>query len=179
METYANKQSLDDDMKIYGGELSCQEIDKIYIAFRQFSRLNEKYAELDQATDVVADLTIRNDDDAVRAEAALEILQEKLQTAVRNAATVWDSAFACLKRVKGNREKEKLREELRTKTIADAEKAEVELKRKEEARTLPNLQFFRSLQVKALGANEDDVHNWAAAFVRTLVSSAIRPWRCR
>jgi hypothetical protein len=37
METYANKQSLDDDMKIYGGELSRQEIDKIYIAFRQFA----------------------------------------------------------------------------------------------------------------------------------------------
>jgi hypothetical protein len=61
--------------------------------------------------------------------------------AVKNAAAVWDSAYACLKRIKSNREKEKLRDKLRAKVIADNEKAEIELKRKEEARTLPNLQF--------------------------------------
>jgi hypothetical protein len=105
METYANQESLEKDLTTYGKDLSQQERDKISIAFRQFARLDSKYAELDQATNVVAELTAKNDPDAVRAEAVLEILQVKFQMAVKNAATVWDSAYACLKRIKVNREK--------------------------------------------------------------------------
>jgi hypothetical protein len=108
---------------------------------------------------------------------SLEEFEEKLNKAVANAGAIWNSAYAVLKAAMLETETARIRVEAREKVIRDQEKAVLDLRHKEESKSLPKLQFFRSLKNKGPGNNEDDVHAWANLFVRTLTSAAIKPWR--
>ena len=177
MDTYMDIESLEEDLLLYTNVLTAQDKRKLRSAFRTFRRLDQKYEELDARTARVALLEEQEDEGLEAAELSLEEFEEKLNKAVANAGAIWNSAYAVLKAAMLETETVRIRVEAREKVIRDQEKAALDLRHKEESKSLPTLQFFRSLKNKGPGNNEDDVHAWANLFIRTLISAAIKPWR--
>jgi hypothetical protein len=132
---------------------------------------------LETLANEVAGFEGTENEDLLIKEVELEQMQIRLQLAVTSAGEIWNSAYGVLKVAMAEKELAHKRAEAREKVVKETEKAAADLKHKEESKQIPTLQFFRSLKTKAIGANEDDIYLWSQIFIRTLLTSAIKPWR--